>query len=307
MTQKKETITAFKGFDKNLQCREFQYEIGKTYNHDGKVKACGSGFHACEYPLDVFGYYPPGESWFATVEQSGDLSRDSGDTKVASRSITVKAEIDILFLVKAAIEYTTSKCDPVKEESPAFSDTDRGHAIATGDQSASSATGDQSASSATGYRSASSATGDQSASSATGNWSASSATGNWSASSATGDQSASSATGYRSASSATGNWSASSATGDQSASSATGNWSASLTNGSNSESQILDQDLDKHGVAIAVGYKGKARAPNGSAIVLACRGEDGEIIRIRAAKVGENDIKPNTWYQLNADGEFIEV
>ncbi|MDG3557038.1 hypothetical protein P7L54_13890 [Acinetobacter bereziniae] len=334
MADKNQTITSFKGFDKNLQCRGFQYEIGKTYHHEGEVKACGSGFHACEYPLDVFGYYAPGESRFATVEQSGDLSReDDGDSKVSSRSITVKAEIDIPFLVKASIEYTTSKCKPVDKKSPAFSDKDRGQAVATGnksassatgdqsassatgDQSASSATGDQSASSATGYKSASSATGYKSASSATGDQSASSATGYKSASSATGDQSASSATGYKSASSATGNWSASSATGYKSASSATGyksassatgNWSASTTTGHYSESQIIEKE-DCFGVAVGVGYQNKARAPEGSAIVLAFRGDEGEIIHIRASKVGDNGVKANTWYQLSEDGEFIEV
>jgi hypothetical protein len=289
MSNKNQKITSFKGFDKNLQCRGFQYEIGKTYHHEGEVKACGSGFHACEYPLDVFGYYAPGQSRFATVEQSGDLSReDDGDSKISSRSITVKAEIDIPFLVKASIEYTTSKCEPIDKKSPAFSDKDRGQAVATGDLSASSATGDLSASSATGDLSASSATGYKSASSATG------------------DQSASSATGDQSASSATGDQSASSATGDLSASSATGNWSASTTTGHYSESQIIEKK-DCFGIALGAGYQNKARAPEGSAIVLAFRGNEGEIIHIRASKVGENGVKANTWYQLSEDGEFVEV
>ena len=243
MADKNQTITSFKGFNKDLQCRGFQYEIGKTYHHEGAVKACGSGFHACEYPLDVFGYYAPGESRFATVEQSGDLSReDDGDSKVSSRSITVKAEIDIPFLVKASVEYTTSKCDPVNKKSPAFSDKDRGQAVATG---------------------------------------------------------------YKSASSATGDKSASSATGDKSASSATGNWSASTTTGHYSESQIIEKE-DCFGVAVGVGYQNKARAPEGSAIVLAFRGGEGEIIHIRASKVGDNGVKANTWYQLSEDGEFVE-
>ncbi|WFS91230.1 hypothetical protein MTS49_11590 [Acinetobacter baumannii] len=312
-----ETITSYKGFDKNLQCRGFQYEIGKTFKHKGKVKACGSGFHACEYPLDVFGYYAPGElNRFAVVEQSGDLSRGNDDTKVASKSITIKAEVDIPFLVKAAIEYTTSRCEPIKEDSPAFTDKDHGQAVATGDNSASSATGDNSASSATGYNSASSATGDNSASlttghysasSATGDNSASSATGYKSASSATGDNSASSATGDNSASSATGDNSASSATGDNSASSATGNWAASLTTGHYSESQIKDQKDDQYGVAISIGYEGKAKASEGSAIVLTHRNSDGEILHIRASKVGENGVKADTWYQLDANGQFVEA
>ncbi|MFY5611547.1 DUF7666 domain-containing protein [Acinetobacter baumannii] len=303
-----ETITSYKGFDKNLQCRGFQYEIGKTFKHKGKVKACGSGFHACEYPLDVFGYYAPGElNRFAVVEQSGDLSRGNDDTKVASKSITIKAEVDIPFLVKAAIEYTTSRCEPIKEDSPAFTDKDHGQAVATGDNSASSATGDNSASSATGYNSASSATGDNSASLTTGHYSASSATGDNSASSATGYKSASSATGDNSASSATGDNSASSATGYKSASSATGNWAASLTTGHYSESQIKDQKDDQYGVAISIGYEGKAKASEGSAIVLTHRNSDGEILHIRASKVGENGVKADTWYQLDANGQFVEA
>ena len=136
MTKK---ITTYKGFDANLACRGFQYEVGKTYKHEGPVEACSSGFHACEYPLDVFSYYPPANSRFATVEQSGALSRDDEDSKVSSSKISIKASIDIAGLVKAAIEYTTRRCKPIDHAASATGY--RGAASATGGYSVALATG----------------------------------------------------------------------------------------------------------------------------------------------------------------------
>jgi hypothetical protein len=176
-------ITAFKGFDTNFQCRGYQFKVGETFEHDGDVTACESGFHSCENPLDIFEYYPPGTSVYAEVEASGKIAKHGSDSKVASGRLHVKAALSIPDFIGRAISWVTAHCNPATSN---HTDTD---------QSASSATGDRSASSATGDRSASSATGDQSASSATGYQSASSATGYRSASSATGYQSASSATG----------------------------------------------------------------------------------------------------------------
>ena len=111
-----EILKAFKGFDKQLRCRDLQYEIGKEYITDG-AKACVKGFHACEQPIEVFGYYPPGTSRYCEVEQSGELDRDGDDTKVASSRIKIGAEIGIPGIVKAQIEYvkahtTTEHTDP---------------------------------------------------------------------------------------------------------------------------------------------------------------------------------------------------
>jgi len=297
---KQEVITAFKGFDKHMKCLDFQFEVGKTYVHDREVKACSSGFHACEYPLDVFRYYAPADSVFAIVDSSGEIDRETnGDTKIASAELYIKGELKIPELTSATIKWITDKCDSVKAQ---HSKGDRSASSATGNQSASSATGNQSASSATGYRSASSATGYQSASSATGYQSASSATDDRSASSATGNRSASSATGNRSASSATGYQSASSATGYQSASSATGNQSASSATGNQSASSAMG----KNSVAMNIGIFGKAKADKDGAIVLCNHDSDYNIRHIRASKIGENGIKANTWYQLNDAGEFVE-
>ena len=153
---KKTKLIAYKGFSADLVCRDFQYEIGKTYTHDGKVKACNSGFHACEHPLDVFSYYAPASSRFALVEMSGDTDRDGGDTKIASAEITIKAELKIPDLVAKAWDYVWSRA---KIEDGEHSTGNRGAASSTGYQGAASSTGDYGAASSTGNRGAASSTG----------------------------------------------------------------------------------------------------------------------------------------------------
>ena len=197
-TKKQETVTAYKGFDANMQCRGFQFAVGETYTHDGPVEACESGFHSCEYPLDIFSHYPPAGARFAIVEAAGDISRHGNDSKLASRSITVKAELSLAGLIRAAIEYTSSRCNPIDLESPASATGTRGAASATGYQGAASATGYQGAASATGDYSAASATGTRGAASATGDYSAASATGTRGAASATSDHSVACGLGYES-------------------------------------------------------------------------------------------------------------
>ncbi|EDY7552592.1 hypothetical protein GRX85_004446 [Salmonella enterica] len=213
-------IVTFKGFNKDLTCRDFQFAIGETFHHDGKVEACGSGFHACECPFDVFSYYPPAESRYAETLSFGVTDHEEeGDTKIASSSITIKDELTLPQFIQRGIEWIWSKIDKSLEQQ-----------IMTGYQSAATNTGDQSAATNTG---------------------------------------------------------------DQSAATNTGCQSAAEVSGSQS-------------VAASLGIKGKSRASEGGAIVLCYRDKNGELIHIRASKVGENGIMPNTWYQLNEDGEFVE-
>ncbi|EDG4484266.1 hypothetical protein KZJ98_004767 [Salmonella enterica] len=275
-------IVTFKGFNKDLKCRDFQFEIGKTFHHDGKVEACGSGFHACECPFDVFSYYSPADSRFAETISFGITDREEdGDTKIASASITIKAELTLPQFIQRGIEWIWSKIDKSLEQQ-----------IMCGNWSAATNTGNWSAATNTGNWSAATNTGDWSAATNTGNWSAATNTGNRSAATNTGNRSAATNTGNRSAATNTGNRSAATNTGNWSAATNTGDWSAAEVSGSQS-------------VAAAFGIEGKARASEGGAIVLCYRDEDGELIHIRASKVGENGIMPNTWYQLNEDGEFV--
>ncbi|HDQ4479393.1 TPA: hypothetical protein P9G18_000061 [Pseudomonas aeruginosa] len=283
-----EVVTAYKGFKQDLTCRDYQFEIGGTYKHEGEVEACSSGFHSCEYPLDVFGYYAPGESRFAIVKASGQLSRHDDDSKIASATLVVEAEISMPTMISRALDWIMSKVDKSVEQTVVG-----GTASNTGNRSAASNTGDYSAASNTG---------DYSAASNTGNRSAASNTGDYSAASNTGNRSAASNTGYQSAASNTGDYSAASNTGYQSAASNTGNRSAASNTGYQSAAEVSG----KESVAASLGIEGRARASAGSAIVLCHRDDEGRLIHIRASKVGENGVEPDTWYQLNAEGEFVE-
>ena len=301
MKKENKEIIAYKGFDKNLKCRDYQYEIGKTFEHDGAVKACERGFHACEYPLDVFSYYPPSNSRFAIVKMHGETSKDSDDTKIASAKITIETEIKLPEMINRAVDWIKNKINWSDDKTSNTGDwsaaTNTGNwsaATNTGYQSAATNTGNWSAATNTGNRSAATNTGDWSAATNTGDRSAATNTGNWSAATNTGDRSAATNTGDRSAATNTGDWSAATNTGDWSAATNTGDWSAAKVSGRGS-------------VAIAIGLNSKSKADNGGAIVCVYRDCNGNLIHIKSSKVGENGIEANTWYTLNTDGEFIEV
>ena len=124
-----EVIKAYKGFNKNMTCRDFQYEKGKEYETE-KAEACECGFHASEYPLDVFRYYPPGTSVYHEVEQSGELDRTESD-KVASTKIKIGARIDIAGIVKAAISYIKERITNENNAEPGTAATAGSYGAAT--------------------------------------------------------------------------------------------------------------------------------------------------------------------------------
>jgi len=247
MSEELKEIIAYKGFNQDWTCRGYQYEVGKTYEHKGNIKACESGFHACGYPLDVLSYYNPADSKFAVVKMSGETSKDSDDTKIASAKITIEAEINLPEMVKKAVEWIKGKVD-----------WDAAKVSNTGYQSAATNTGDWSAATNTGYQSAATNTGNRSAATNTGNQSAATNTGDWSAATNTGYQSAAEVSG-------------------------------------------------KQSIAVALGQQSKAKAGIDGAIVCVYRNDDGELIHIKASKVGDNNIKADTWYTLDINGGFVEV
>lgn len=134
-------IKAYKAFDKDLSCRGFKYEVGKEYEETGDIKACEKGFHACPYPLDVFGYYAPAGSRFCEVEQSGKID-DSESDKVCSSKIRIGAELDIRGLVKAAVSFVKERCTNECNADPGKPATAGDYGAATaGDSGAATARG----------------------------------------------------------------------------------------------------------------------------------------------------------------------
>lgn len=206
-----EKIIAYKGFDADLKCRGMQYEIGQTFSIEEKPAICQRGFHACEYPLDVFGYYPPADSRYATVEATGGIVRhENVDTKIAAASLTITAEISLHDMIGAAVKWVFDRVDWKKG---ANVKADRAGATNEDDQGAASSTGDQGAASA----------------------------------------------------------------------------------------------LGKHSVALAAGEGTKARASDGSALVLIHRDDEGAILNVVSAIAGRDGIKPEAWYTLDESGSLVEA
>lgn len=131
-------MKCFKGFDKDLKCRDFQYEIGKEYTEE-KADICNCGFHACEFPMDVFGYYPPSDSRYCEVELEENGQKSSDDSKRVGKKISVKAEIGIAGIIKAGVEYIKEQVD--WEDDKATNTGNKSAAIVEGKESIALATG----------------------------------------------------------------------------------------------------------------------------------------------------------------------
>ena len=180
-------IKAYKGFNDKLQCTPrnnvFQYEVGKEYATDA-AELCESGFHACEFPLDVFRYYAPSDSRYCEVELDATDEQHHDDSKRTGKKIKIGAEIGLDGIIKAGVKLILEKAESCDKGTGDWS-----AATNTGDWSAATNTGNWSAATNTGYRSAATNTGNWSAATNTGNWSAATNTGNWSAATVFGKES----------------------------------------------------------------------------------------------------------------------
>ena len=298
-------IKAYKAFDKDLSCRGFKYEVGKEYEETGDIKACEKGFHACPYPLDVFGYYAPAGSRFCEVEQSGKID-DSESDKVCSSKIRIGAELDIRGLVKAAVSFVKERCTNECNAEP-------GKPATAGDSGAATA-GNYGAATAGNYGAATA--GDRGAATA-GNYGAATAgnrgaatAGNCGAATAgdrgaatAGDSGAATAGDYGAATAgdsgaATAGYSGAATAGYRGAATA-GNCGAATARGKAS--------TGSNGLSMARGNNVQVKGGIGAILVIAEEGEDTyDIVDWKAVVVDGEIVKADTWYRLE-NGELVEV
>ena len=165
-------MKAYKGFDKDLKCRGFQYEVGKEYE-EGGAELCRKGFHACENPLDTFRYYGPTDSRYCEVDVDDNGERNSGDSKVCGKHIKIGAEIGLKGVINAGVRFVFDKCESTTE---ANASGVSGNAAASGDSGNAAASGESGNAAASGW------SGNAAASGESGNAAASGESGNAAAS-----------------------------------------------------------------------------------------------------------------------------
>jgi hypothetical protein len=325
--QEEEITKGVKGFDKNLKCRNFQFKEGETYEESGDPVRCEHGFHFCENPLDVFGYYPPADSVYHKVEGLGKSSRDDDDSKVAVSKIKIGINVSLHDLINDGIKFIFKRTKLTKEKTnttpslQASNSRDSGAASNSGYSGAASNSGDSGAASNSGYRGAASNSGyrgaasnsgysgaasnsgDSGAASNSGDSGAASNSGDSGAASNSGDSGAASNSGYRGAASNSGYRGAASNSGDRGAASNSGYRGAAFSIGTYSSAATLKDNT----IACAVGYQNKASGSLGAWIVLAEWNDDGEVIKsVKTAKVDGKTIKADTFYTLKK-GKFVKA
>ena len=282
-------MKACKGFDKNLRCRGFQYEVGGEYTEE-TAELCNRGPHACENPLDTLRYYRPGDSRYCEVEIEDNGQRSSYDSKVCGKHIKIGAEIGLKGVINAGVRFVFDKCESATEENASGW---RGNAAASGDRGNAAASGWSGNAAASGWR------GNAAASDERGNAAASGERGNAAASGWSGNAAASGERGNAAASGDRGNAAAS---GDRGNAAASGWSGTAVVTGFAGRATALGEQC----LAVAWGEDSLARGTVGNWIVVSERDDDGNIIDVKIAKVDGDTVKADTWYKL-VNGEIMEA
>ena len=285
-------ITSYKAFDKNMQCRGFQYEVGKEYEMDGEIKCCNRGFHACKSPMEVWDYYDMLDSRYAEVEQSGKIDAGENSTKVCSSRIKIKAELKLADIINIGVEWLKYITSPskVKADGVLNDNGDRRKQIgSSGDYAQIGSSGDYAQIGSSGNYAKIGSSGDYAKIGSSGNYAKIGSSGDYA-------QIGSS-----------GNYAKIGSSGDYAQIGSSGNYAKIGSSGDSAKIGSTGEDS----VIMCAGNSSRAKAKVGSWITLAEWKWSDEKKRdvpvcVKTEYVDGDNIKADTWYQLK-NRKFVEV
>ena len=303
-------IKSYKGFDKNMQCREFQYEVGKEYEMDGEIKCCNRGFHACKSPLEVWDYYDMLNSRFAEVEQSGNIDEEEKSTKVCSSHIKIKAELKLADIINIGVEWLKDITSPSKVKT-----TDK-LVYNSGNSAQIGSSGDYAKIGSSGDSAQIGSSGDYAKIGSSGDYAQIGSSGDYAQIGSSGDYAKIGSSGYSAQIGSSGYSAQIGSSGDSAQIGSSGDYAKIGSSGDSAQigSSGYSAQIDSTGedsVIMCAGNKSKAKAKVGSWITLAEWKWSDEKKRnvpvcVKTEYVDGENIKADTWYQLK-NGKFVEV
>jgi len=312
-------IKSYKAFDKNMQCRGFQYEVGKEYEMDGEIKCCDRGFHACKSPMEVWDHYDMLSSRFAEVEQSGKIDEEGNSTKVCSSHIKIKAELKLADIIKVGVEWLKDITSPTKVKTDIAKNDNGGYSAQIG------SSGDSAQIGSSGYYAKIGSSGDYAQIGSSGYYAKIGSSGDYAQIGSSGysaqigssgDYAKIGSSGYSAQIGSSGDYAKIGSSGDYAKIGSSGYYAQIGSSGDSAQigssgysAKIYSTGEDS--VIMCAGKESKAKAKVGSWITLTeWEWNDDKKRRVplcvKTEYVDGNNIKADTWYQLK-NGEFVEV
>ena len=321
-------ITSYKGFDKNMQCRGFQYEVGKEYEMDGEIECCNRGFHACKSPMEVWDYYDMLNSRYAEVEQSGKIDKEENSTKVCSSRIKIKAELKLADIINIGVEWLKDITSPskVKTDGTLNDNGDRKKQIgSSGDSAQIGSSGNYAKIGSSGNSAQIGSSGNYAKIGSSGNYAKIGSSGDSAQIGSSGDSAQIGSSGNSAQIGSSGNYAKIGSSGDSAQIGSSGNYAKIGSSGnyakigsSGDSAQIgssgYSAQIDSTGedsVIMCAGNISRAKAKVGSWITLAewkwiDEKQRDVPVCVKTEYVDGENIKADTWYQLRS-GKFVEV
>src|ERR1051325_10807152 len=295
--KKTETLRAYKGFDLNFKCRDYQFEVGGEYKHKGAVVPCDSGFHACTKATDVWSYYPPAESRYAEVELSGKVVPHSGDSKHAASNIKIIREL-------TNKEFLALVIDEMFAEAKAEPDAPKGCPVCgTGkckcETNASS--GDSATNASSGHYAKNASSGHYAKNASSGDSATNASSGHYATNASSGHSATNASSGHYSTNASSGHYAKNASSGDSATNASSGHYATNASSGHYAKNEAKGE----HSVIAAAGANSQAKGAIGTWISLA-EYKDKNCIGFAVGCIGQDGLKPDVWYKAQG-GKLVEV